>query len=83
MGKVLAKAHYTDLKETLGLSFSTSMKILQVPERDKVKSIDAYARVLNKPEFAEVQQKLSKIDSRAVASILDSDEARRTGSRQR
>jgi|ERR1700730_673792 len=77
MAKVLAKAHYTDLNGTLGLSSSTSMKILEVPERDKLKSIDEYARVLNKQQLAEVQQKLSNIDTRAVASIFGSDEPRR------
>jgi len=70
MGKLLAKADYIQLRESLGLSSSTSRKIFHFPEREKVTSIDAFAKVLNEQEMTEVKEKLNNIDYRTVASIF-------------
>jgi hypothetical protein len=70
MGKLAAKADYKDLTKGLGLSASTSEKIVTFSDRPNVKSIDAYEKVLNKQELATVKDKLSKADKRTVASIL-------------
>ena len=70
MGKLLAKADYIQLRDSLGLSSSTSRKIFHFPEREKVTSIDAFAKVLDGQEMAEVKQKLSNINSQTVASIF-------------
>jgi len=79
MGKALATAHYSDLTEKLGLSSSTSLKVLNTFDPKKVRSIDDYEKVLNKKEMAEVKLKLNSIDEHAVASIFGNDQTRRTG----
>jgi hypothetical protein len=82
MGKVLAKADYIQLRESLGLSPSTSRKIFYFPDKEKVKSVDAYAMVLNGQEMIEVKDKLSKIDGRTVASIFQQGETITTSPRR-
>jgi hypothetical protein len=78
MGKLLAKAGYIQLRESLGLSSSTSRKIFHFPEKEKITSIDAYSKVLDGQEMTEVKEKLSKIDSRTIASIVNDSGMRQT-----
>jgi len=70
MGRLVSTANYKQLTISLGLSPTTSRKIVNVPERHKLKSIDAYAKVLNNQELSTVKEKISQADKETVASIV-------------